>query len=41
MVNFPVLKLTSPDEIVPAYQDALDALSLGRSTMLVEMKDLL
>jgi len=26
---------------VPAYQDALDALSLGRSTMLVEMKDLL
>ena len=41
MVNFPVLKLTSPDEILPAYQDALDALSLGRSTMLVEMKDLL
>ena len=41
MVNFPVVRLTEAGQIAPAYFEAHEALWRGRSTMLVEHKDLL
>jgi 2-oxoisovalerate dehydrogenase E1 component beta subunit len=41
MVDFPVVRLTDPDQIAPAYFEAHEALYAGRSTMLVEHKDMI
>ena len=41
MVDFPVIRLTLPEQIRPAYHDAMRDLDGGRSTMLVEHKDLI
>lgn len=41
MVDFPVVRLTEPNQIAPAYFEAHKALYCGRSTMLVEHKDLI
>lgn len=41
MVDFPVVRLTEAGQIAPAYFEAHEALWRGRSTMLVEHKDLL
>lgn len=41
MVDFPVVRLTEPQQIAPAYFEAHEGLHCGRSTMLVEHKDLL
>lgn len=41
MVDFPVVRLTEADQIAPAYFEAHEAMWRGRSTMLVEHKDLL
>lgn len=41
MVDFPVLRLTDQAQIAPAYFDAHAGLHCGRSTMLVEHKDLI
>lgn len=41
MVNFPVVRLTDPAQIAPAYFEAYEGLHCGRSTMLVEHKDLI
>ena len=41
MVSFPVVRLTDPDQIALAYFEAHEALHCGRSTMLVEHKDLI
>lgn len=39
MVDFPVVRLTEPQQIAPAYFEAHEALHRGRSTMIVEHKD--
>jgi len=41
MVDFPVVRLTEAGQIAPAYFEAHEALWCGRSTMLVEHKDLI
>jgi len=41
MVDFPVVRLTEAGQIAPAYFEAHEALWRGRSTMLVEHKDLI
>ena len=41
MVDFPVVRLTEPHQIAPAYFEAHEGLHCGRSTMLVEHKDLI
>jgi len=41
MVDFPVVRLTWHEQIAPAYFEAHEALHCGRSTMLVEHKDLI
>ena len=41
MVDFPVVRLTEAGQIAPAYFEAHEGLHCGRSTMLVEHKDLL
>ena len=41
MVDFPVVRLTEAGQIAPAYFEAHEALWGGRSTMLVEHKDLI
>ena len=41
MVDFPVVRLTGPGQVAPAYFDAHEGLHCGRSTMLVEHKDLI
>lgn len=40
MVGFPVIQLTSAEQIIPAYRTAFDNLDKGVSTVLVEYKDL-
>lgn len=41
MVDFPVVRLTGPEQIAPAYFEAHEGLHGGRSTMLVEHKDMI
>lgn len=41
MVSFPVVRLISAEGIAPAYAEARAAQTEGRSTMLVELKDLI
>ena len=41
MVSFPVLPLTRPEMIAGAYAAARESLDLGKSTMLIEYKDLM
>lgn len=41
LVGFPVFKLRLPEQIVPNYQAALFHMTAGRSTMLIEYKDLM
>jgi pyruvate/2-oxoglutarate/acetoin dehydrogenase E1 component len=41
MVNFPVVKLTSPDLIIKEYEKAYERFLNGTSTIIVEYKDLI
>lgn len=41
MVDFPVVRLTDTEQIASAYFEAHEGLHCGRSTMLVEHKDLI
>lgn len=41
MLRMPVIELRDVEQIVPAYQDAIEAQKNGRSTMLYEIKDML
>jgi pyruvate/2-oxoglutarate/acetoin dehydrogenase E1 component len=41
MLRMPVIELKDAEQIVTAYQDAHEAMKNGRSTMLIEFKDLL